>query len=333
MSQMQPVAADEGVPGGDLLPLGLPLPSTSGRARRLAVPLWLRLLLANPKSRFGLIVIAIMITVGALAPLIATHDPTAYSLFDAKKGPSLQHFFGTTDQGTDIFSQVVWGTRTSLFLGAAAAGLATLLAATLGVLGAYSGGWVDDLVNFATNVFLVIPTIPLLVVVSAYLKNRGSTSMILILAFTLWAFEARVLRAQALSLRNRDFILAAKVAGESTWRIIFLELMPNMISRIAAAFVLVFYVSILTEAGLEFLGLGNMTASSWGVTLYWAQVNSSVLQGEWWTFLFPGLALALTVAALVFILAGLDEVSNPRLRRPAGQRRMFTGLLFGRGRS
>jgi peptide/nickel transport system permease protein len=228
---------------------------------------------------------------------------------------------------------VVWGTRTSLFLGAAAAGLATLLAATLGVLGAYSGGWVDDFVNFATNVFLVIPTIPLLVVVSAYLKNRGSTSMILILAFTLWAFEARVLRAQALSLRNRDFILAAKVAGESTWRIIFLELMPNMISRIAAAFVLVFYVSILTEAGLEFLGLGNMTASSWGVTLYWAQVNSSVLQGEWWTFLFPGLALALTVAALVFILAGLDEVSNPRLRRPAGQRRMFTGLLFGRGRS
>ncbi len=332
MSQLQPIAADEGVPGGDLLPLGLPLPSTS-RRRRLSVPLWLRLLLANPKSRFGLIVIAIMIAVGAFAPLIATHDPTAYSLFDAKKGPSLHHFFGTTDQGTDIFSQVVWGTRTSLFLGGAAAGLATVLAATLGVLGAYSGGWIDDLVNFATNVFLVIPTIPLLVVVSAYLRSRGSTSMILILAFTLWAFEARVLRAQALSLRNRDFILAAKVAGESTWRIIFFELMPNMVSRIAAAFVLVFYVSILTEAGLEFLGLGNMSASSWGVTLYWAQVNSSVLQGEWWTFLFPGLALALTVAALVFILAGLDEVSNPRLRRPAGQRRMLTGLLFGRGRS
>jgi peptide/nickel transport system permease protein len=321
---MQPVSADEGIP------LGLPRASTSRRRRRLAVPLWLRLLLANPKSRFGLIVIAIMIIIGAFAPLIATHDPTAYSFFDAKKAPSLHHFFGTTDQGNDIFSQVVWGTRTSLFLGAAAAALATLLAATLGVLGAYSGGWVDDVVNFATNVFLVIPTIPLLVVVSAYLKSRGSTSMILILAFTLWAFEARVLRAQALSLRNRDFILAAKVAGESTWRIIFLELMPNMISRIAAAFVLVFYVSILTEAGLEFLGLGNMTASSWGVTLYWAQVNSSVLQGEWWTFLFPGLALALTVAALVFILAGLDEVSNPRLRKPQGQRGMLTGLLFGR---
>jgi peptide/nickel transport system permease protein len=326
MSQIQPVAADEGVP---VLTLGTPA-ATPGRTRGLSAPVWLRLLLANPKSRFGLIVIGGMIVVAVFAPLIATHDPNAYSLFDARKGPSLHHFFGTTDQGTDIFSQVVWGARTSLFLGAAAALIATVLAATLGVLGAYCGGWIDDVVNFATNVFLVIPTIPLLVVVSAYLKSRGSTSMILILGLTLWAFEARILRAQALTLRNRDFILAAKVAGESTWRIIFLELMPNMISRIAAAFVLVFYVSILTEAGLEFLGLGNMATSSWGVTLYWAQVNSSVLQDEWWTFLFPGLALALTVAGLVFILAGLDEVSNPRLRQTRTQRRLLSGLLLGR---
>jgi peptide/nickel transport system permease protein len=331
MSQIHPITADEGVPGGELTP-ALPLAAPGRAHRRLRMPSWLRLLLANPKSRFGLIVIGTMITVAIFAPLIATHDPNAFSLLYAHKGPSSTHFFGTTDQGTDIFSQVVWGARTSLFLGAAAAALATVLAASLGVLGAYSGGWIDDLVNFATNVFLVIPTIPLLIVVSAYLKNRGATSMILILGLTLWAFEARILRAQALSLRNRDFILAAKVAGESTWRIIFFELMPNMISRIAAAFVLVFYVSILTEAGLEFLGLGNMGTSSWGVTLYWAQVNSTVLQGEWWTFLFPGLALALAVAALVFILAGLDEVSNPRLRQVRTQRHMLSGLLLGLGR-
>src|SRR5439155_26783683 len=130
----------------------------------------------------------------------------------------------------------------------------------------------------------------------------------------------------------RDFVHAAKVAGESTWRIVFGELVPNMISRIAAAFVLVFYVALLTDAGLEFLGLGNMQATSWGVTLYWAQVNSAVLQGEWWPFLFPGLALALTVAALVFILAGLDEVSNPRLRVERTHRRAWRSLLLG-GRS
>jgi peptide/nickel transport system permease protein len=157
--------------------------------------------------------------------------------------------------------------------------------------------------------------------------------MILILGLTLWAFEARILRAQALALRNRDFVLAAKVAGESTWRIIVSELIPNMVSRIAAAFVLVFYVAILTAAGLEFLGLGNMEQTSWGVTLYWAQVNSVVLQGEWWPFFFPGVALAVTVAALVFILAGLDEVSNPRLRVDRPHRRAWRSLLLGRAPS
>jgi peptide/nickel transport system permease protein len=332
LSQIQPVGMDEGASGAAV---PLPVQQVPGARRRSlpGLPLWLSLLLRNPKSCIGLIVLAAMLVVAIFAPVIATHDPTAMSLLDAKQGPSLQHFFGTTDQGTDVFSQVVLGTRSSLFLGAAAAGLATILAASLGILAAYCGGWIDDLINFATNVFLVIPTIPLLIVASAYLKNRGSSSMILILGLTLWAFEARILRGQALTLRNRDFILAAKVAGEPTWRIVLFELMPNMISRIAAAFVLVFYVSILTAAGLEFLGLGDLSAQSWGVTLYWAQVNSTVLQGEWWPFLFPGLALALTVVALVLILAGLDEVSNPRLRRAHSQRGALTGLLLGKRRA
>jgi len=179
---------------------------------------------------------------------------------------------------------------------------------------------IDEVVNFMTNVFLVIPTIPLLVVISGYLKARGMMTMVLVLGLTLWAFEARILRGQALSLKNRDFVHAAKVSGESTWRIVFGELMPNMISRIAAAFVLVFYIALLVDAGLEFLGLGDTTHVSWGMTLYWAQVNSSVLQGEWWPFLFPGIALVLTVVGLVFLLAGIDEVSNPRLRNTGGKR-------------
>jgi peptide/nickel transport system permease protein len=315
MSQIQPIALDS---SGEAAPLEVP---AGVGGRRLRVPLWLRLLWGNPKSRGGMIVLGGMVLVAIFAPLIATHDPNQYSLLDSKQSPSLKHFFGTTDQGTDIFSQVVWGARSSLLLGVAAAALATALAATLGILAAYSGGWVDEIINFVTNIFLVLPTIPLLVVVSAYIKDRGTTSMILILGLTLWAFEARILRGQALTLRNRDFIQAAKVSGESTSRIVFGELVPNMVSRIAAAFVLVFYVSILTAAGLQFLGLGAMNQTSWGVTMYWAQVNSTVLQGEWWPFFFPGFALALTVAALVFILAGLDEVSNPRLRKPEGVKR------------
>jgi peptide/nickel transport system permease protein len=316
----------------DETPVVAVVPPVASSGRRLRVPGWLRLLLANPKSRGGIAVLTVMVLVAIFAPLIATHDPTAFSLLDAKQSPSWHHLFGTTDQGTDIFSQVVLGTRTSLVLGALAAVIAMTLATVLGILAAYAGGWVDDAINFLTNVFLVIPTIPLLVVISAYLQSRGMVTMILVLGLTLWAFEARILRGQALSLRNRDFVLAARVAGESTWRIIFGELVPNMISRIAAGFVLVFYVALLTDAGLEFLGLGDMSATSWGVTLYWAQVNSTVLQGEWWPFFFPGAALALTVAALVFILAGIDEVSNPRLRVERRKRRLLRSLLVG-GRS
>jgi peptide/nickel transport system permease protein len=306
MSQLQPTVTE---------PTALPLSVGAPRRRgRFHLPGWLVLLLRNPKSRFGLSVVAFMVVVAVIAPLISVKHPTDFNLLAAKQAPSWHHLFGTTDQGSDIFSQVVLGARRSLILGAAAAVLATVLASVLGILAAYSGGIVDEVINFFTNIFLVIPTIPLLIVVSSYLKSRGMTTMILVLGLTLWAFEARILRGQALSLRSRDFVQAAKVAGESTWRIVFTELMPNMISRIAAAFVLVFYIALLVDAGLEFLGLGDTTHVSWGMVLYWAQVNSTVLQGEWWPFLFPGVALALTVVGLVFLLAGIDEVSNPRLR-------------------
>jgi ABC-type dipeptide/oligopeptide/nickel transport system permease subunit len=226
-----------------------------------------------------------------------------------------------------VWAQVVWGARRSLLLGAAAGAIATAIATTLGVFAAYAGGIVDDVINLFTNVFLVIPLIPLLVDITAFLHTRGMLVMILVIAFTLWAFEARILRGQALTLRNRDFIHAARVAGESTWRIVFGELLPNMISRIAAAFVLVFYIAILVDAGLEFLGLGDMQKASWGVALYWATVNSSVLQGEWWSFLFPGLAIGVTVLGLTLLLAGIDEISNPRLRGLPRRRRR---LLFRR---
>ncbi|MGH3049858.1 MAG: ABC transporter permease, partial [Gaiellaceae bacterium] len=296
---------------------------------RLHLPAWLVLLLGNPKARVGLVLVGFMVVVAVISPLISVSDPTAFNLLATRQAPSWHHLFGTTDQGSDIFSQVVLGARRSLILGASAAALATVLATLLGILGAYSGGVIDEVVNFLTNVFLVIPTIPLLIVVSGYLKARGTTTMILVLGLTLWAFEARILRGQALSLKNRDFVQAAKVAGESTWRIIFGELIPNMISRIAAAFVLVFYVALLVDAGLEFLGLGDTSHVSWGMTLYWAQTNSAVLQGEWWPFLFPGLALVITIVGLVFLLAGIDEVSNPRLRsegrRPRGR---FSSLFL-----
>jgi peptide/nickel transport system permease protein len=322
MSQVEPTALE--LPGA--------APLRRGRGR-LHVPGWLALLLRNPKSRLGIVIVAFMVIVALIAPLISVAHPNDFNLLAAHQAPSWRHLFGTTDQGSDVFSQVVLGARRSLLLGALAGLLATAAAAILGVTAAYMGGLVDEAVNFLTNVFLTIPPIPLLVVISAYLKNRGMGTMAVALAVVLWAFEARILRGQALSLKSRDFVQAAKAAGESTRRIVFGELMPNMISRIAAAFVLVFYIALLVDSGLEFLGLGDMTKTSWGVTLYWAQVNSTVLQGEWWPFFFPGAALAFTVLGLVLILAGIDEVSNPRLRaeRTTRQRRLLPLLLGGRG--
>src|SRR5437762_5866225 len=210
--------------------------------------------------------VAFAVSVALIAPLISVAHPNDFNLLAARQAPSWHHLFGTTDQGSDIFSQVVLGARRSLLLGVLAASLATGLAAILGITAAYSGGIVDEGVNFLTNVFLTIPPIPLLVVVSGYLKSRGTWTMILVLALVLWAFEARILRGQALSLKSRDFIQAAKAAGESTRRIVFGELIPNMISRIAAAFVLVFYVALLVDAGLEFLGLADPSRGSWAVT-------------------------------------------------------------------
>jgi peptide/nickel transport system permease protein len=313
-------------------PAALDLPAVAPRRHgrgRLKIPGWLMLLLRNPKSRVGLVMVAFVVLIALISPLISVAHPNDFNILATRQAPSWHHLFGTTDQGSDIFSQVVIGARRSLLLGAAAGALATGLAAILGITAAYAGGIIDEVVNALTNIFLTIPPIPLLVVVSGYLANRGMGTMILVLALVLWAFEARILRGQALSLKNRDFVLAAKAAGEPRWRIVLSELMPNMISRIAAAFVLVFYVALLTDAGLEFLGLGDPSKTSWGVTLYWAQTNSTVLQGEWWPFFFPGAALAFTVLGLVLVLAGIDEVSNPRLRTERTQRRRLFALLVG----
>ncbi|HVW27350.1 MAG TPA: ABC transporter permease, partial [Polyangiaceae bacterium] len=269
-----------------------PEPLSAPSRRGLRLPLWLQLLLRNRKAQVGLFIFGTIVVLAAIAPLIA--DPasaTNFNILVTRQAPSWHHLFGTSDQGSDIWAMVIVGARRSLMTGFLAAVLATTLAAVLGITAAYVGGIVDEVITLISNVALVIPTIPLLIDVTAFLHQRGMTMFVLIIGATLWAFESRILRGQALTLKNRDFIQAAKVSGESTWRIIFGELMPNMISRIAAAFVLVFYISIFVEAGLEFLGLGDSGKSSWGVALYWATTNSSVLQGEWWFFLFPGLAI------------------------------------------
>ncbi|MDX6516503.1 MAG: peptide/nickel transport system permease protein [Gaiellaceae bacterium] len=303
----------------DQAPLsGTAVPVKQGR--RLPIPAFVRLLLQNPKAKFGLALFAFIALASIIGPMF-THGAPNANLEDftlRSQPPSWAHPFGTTDQAQDVFKQVLYGGRISLLVGALASGIATLVALTVGLLAAYRPGLIDDSINMVTNIFLVIPGLPLLIVLATFLPYRGAAMLVPVIGLTSWAGEARILRGQALGLRGRDFILAAKVAGESTWRIVFGEFVPNMISRIAAGFIFTFVGAIFFEAALEFLGFGDASQVSWGTELYWAGNSSATLSGEWWLFVFPGCAIALTVTGLVFLNYGVDELSNPRLRKLKG---------------
>ncbi len=289
-------------------------PAPTRRHRLPALPESIRLLLNNRMSALGILLLGLIVGVTILAPWLTSQDPTIPHSLPGQP-PSWTDPLGTTDQGYSVYAQVIHGGRISLAVAAAATLIAMTISITLGLLSAYCGGFVDDLINLVTNIFLVIPTLPLLIVISSFLHQTGPWVMTWIIGLTSWAIETRILRGQALTLRNRDFILAAKVTGESTRRIVFSELMPNMLSRIAAGFAFVFIQAVFFEAALEFLGFGDANKISWGTTLFWATNNSTLLQGEWWHFLFPGLAISLTILAIVFINYGIDELSDPRLRQ------------------
>jgi peptide/nickel transport system permease protein len=308
-------------------PLVAAPPAKAARGRRFA---FVGMLVRNPKAAIGLCGVTVIVGATLLAPLLTNH-PGNVAGEPTSQHPSLTYPFGTTDQGYNVYSQVLYGGRISLLVAVVAAVIALVISVTFGLLAAYKGGVVDEVINTVTNVFLVIPQLPLLLVVASFLPTTGIWVMALVLGFTGWPLETRILRSQAMSLRGRDFINAAKAAGESTPRIIFTELLPNMVSRIAAGFVFVFWQAMMLEAVLEFLGFGDANKVSWGTILYWAQNNSTLAQGEWWHFVFPGLAISLTIFSLTLVNFGIDEVSDPRLRRRGRKRgRLMRLLLPGR---
>src|SRR5437667_1794631 len=232
--------------------------------------------------------------------------------------PTAAHWLGTTVVGEDIFSQLIYGTRTSVFWGLGTGVLVTLVAGVVGLVGGYFGGWIDDVLALLTNVSLVLTSLPLAIVLAAYFP-RGTLTISLVIVFTNWAWQARVLRSQTLSMRSREFITAARAAGEHTWRIIFFEIFPNEIGLVVAGFVSTTIYVILTWAALEFLGLGDGTIPSWGSMLYWAQQAGALGGGLWWWFIPPGACIAILGAGLSLINFGIDEIADPRLRieRPA----------------
>ena len=272
------------------------------------------------KVRAGLVIVAVFVVFAVFGPMVAQHDPNATS-FDMLEPPSSAHWLGTTQTGQDVFAQFMTGARTSLLVGLLAGIVSQVVSVVIGLIGGYLRGAADDLLYILTAVFLVIPGMPLLIVLTGYLPSRGLFAIAIVIAITSWAGSARVIRAQTLSLRNREFVEAARATGESRMRIMFFEVLPNMLPLVASGFLFSVIGGILSEAGLAFLGLGSLTTTSWGSMLYFAQNSQALLAGAWWWYVPPGLAIAVIGAGLALINFGIDEFSNPRLRTGSRVRR------------
>lgn len=287
-------------------------------ASRLPVPVLflgraLRTLWSNGKARIGLVILALAIVVAVFAPVLAPHSPTSTS-FTPYQNPSSTNWFGTTGNGQDVFSQMIYGARVSLIVGLIAGVLATVVAVTIGLISGYRTGVVDEVLSFVTNLALVIPGLPLMIILAAYLPGRSVWTIVLVVAFTSWATGARVIRSQASTLRSREFVDSAVFSGEGLFRVVFREILPNMTSLVAASFFGAATAAVMAEASLEFLGLGNPSTVSWGTILYFAQQQNALLTGQWVMVFAPGLAIALLALSFTLINFGVDALSNPRLR-------------------
>jgi peptide/nickel transport system permease protein len=284
---------------------------------------WRRL---PPKAKAGAILLGLFVLAAIIGPMVAPYNPGFQSPNPALSlnAPSAAHLLGTTQSGQDVLSQLLSGIRLTLELGVLVGLIATALSVLVGVSAAYLGGVWDELLMLISNVFLVIPALPLLIILLGYLPRTGQTATILVLAGLGWPWGARVIRAQTLSIRNRDFVAAARETGESDWRIIAFEIVPNEVSLIAANFVNTVLYAIGASVALAFIGLTNTSTWSLGTILYWAESQEALQLGAWWWFVPPGLAVALMGTSLVLLNTGIDELGNPRLR-DANQRAKVDG--------
>lgn len=292
---------------------------------------FLRRTVAQPKAVIGLIIMAFFILMAVFAPLVAPYDPSQYVSLPHEP-PSAEFWLGTTGQGQDVFSQMVWGARISLLIGFSVGILSTLVGLVIGMISGYLPGPVDGVLNMFTNVFLLIPGLPLLIALASFLP-QGMVTVMLVLTFTGWAWPARVFRSQMLSLREKDFVSASVVSGEGVSRIVFVEILPNMLSLVMSSLFGAVIYSIGADAGLAFLGFENVNIVSWGTMLYWASNSSALLQEAWWTFLPPGLCIALVSFATTMLIYAMDEVTNPRLRSEKEITRVLRKYHIGSQRS
>jgi peptide/nickel transport system permease protein len=292
-------------------------------------------LLRSPKIIIGLCLSGLFVILAIIGPLVAPYNPnTSVSTTNGTPmPPSAAHWLGTTQVQQDVLSQLLVGGRSTILVSLIAGVAATVLAVVFGVTAGYFGGSADDLLSMLANIFLVLPALPLLIVVFGFLGRGANPNDIVIgviISITGWAFGARQLRAQTLSMRSRDFIDSARIVGEKSWRIMTHEILPNLVPVVATTFLFTVIYSVGTYTALSFLSVISLSHWSWGTMLYWAQSAQAAQQVrlEWWWFLPPGLAVGLFGTGLALLNFGIDEYVNPRLRAAGvtGRRARRAGL-------
>jgi peptide/nickel transport system permease protein len=275
-----------------------------------------RALTRNRLGVAGLVMLALAILVAFLAPWIAPYDPEAsihVTIEDIYAPPSAEHWLGTDDGGKDVFSAFVFGSRVSLVVGFAASLISMLIGGVVGLVAGFYGGRIGNFLMRLTDIFLVIPDLPLMIVIVA-IVGPSLWNIIFVIGILGWTGTARIVRAQALSLKERQFVTRARAIGAGNFHILRRHILPLVLPLMVANTVLVISLSILSESTLSFLGLGDPTTLSWGGMLNFAFTRGAISAGSWWALVAPGLGIVWVVLACTLVGNTLEEAFNPRLQ-------------------
>lgn len=272
-----------------------------------------QLLWRQKKAVAGLIIVASLCLMALFAPILAPTDP-GERVGRSHQPPTVEHYFGTTKMGRDVYAQFVWGARPSLAVGFATGLFITALGTIIGLVAGYFGGRTDATLDLITNAVLVIPNIPLLILLASFAGTVGPVAIMMIIALTSWPWGARMTRSQTMALRNREFVTAARMVGEPSWRIIFVEILPNLVPLIGINIVGSIIYAIVAQTTLEYLGFGDPLNVTWGTMLYNAQNSSAIIVGAWWDISAPAAGIALVGLGLALLNFTFDEIANPQLR-------------------
>ena len=278
----------------------------------------------NPQGRTGLLIVAFLALVALFAPSLAPYDPYDVAMRDDKGlAPSLQHLLGTSiTTGQDVFSMLIYGARVSIAIGIVTGLCIAFLGSALGVIAGYAGPVADTLIMRLVDIQLVIPTLPLTILIT---NVFGKSYVVIVLVFVLfgWPALARTVRSQVLQIKNNDYVKAAELAGAGKGYIMFRHILPGVSHLVVKSTALTSAGIMIAEAGLSFLGLGNPTMISWGKMLADAQSGGSVLFGQWWTILAPGIGIFLSVFSFMRVGLAVEEILNPNVRSQSSMKKLW----------